>query len=105
MVSVNFSRVIAVHAMAPGHSSSGFHLLREMQHGSARHAVQRREVHLHLVDTHLLRERGRDRVVHVLREGASASGSFTTARPPTILSGRFVGIRGRPCERIVADGH
>jgi hypothetical protein len=60
---------------------------------------------LHLLDSHPLLEGGRDRVVHVLREGASASGSFMTARPPTILSGRFVGMRGRPGERIVADGH
>ena len=62
--------------MAPGHSSSGCHLLRQLQHGFARHAAQRRDAHMHLVDTHLLHERGRDRVVHVRREGAPASGTF-----------------------------
>jgi len=80
-VSVNFSRVIAVHAMAPGHSSSGCHLLRKLQHGFARHAAQRRDVHLHLGDTHLLLDRSRDRVVHVLRKGQPASGSFVNSTP------------------------
>ena len=62
--------------MAPGHSSSGFHLLRELQHGFARHAGQPMNVYLHPLDRHPLRERDRDRVVHVLREGAPASGTF-----------------------------
>ena len=81
VVSVNFSRVIAVHAVAPGHSSSVCHLLRQQRHGSTRHAAQRRDAHMHLVDTHLLHERGRDRVVHVLREGKPASGSFVNRTP------------------------
>ena len=81
MVSVNFSHVIAVHAVAPGLSSSGCHLPRELQHGSARHAGQRRDAHLHLLDRHPLRERGRDRVVHVLREGVPTSGSFMNRAP------------------------
>ena len=104
-MSVNFAHVISVHSVAPRHPSTGFHLLRELQQRPSLHAGPRTDVHLNFVDRQTLCERGRGRVVQMLREGQPASWSLMNSTPADESQVGFVGMRGRPAAAIAADGH